>query len=35
MQKALNEIKALITKPPVLASPKTCETLLLYIATTT
>jgi dsDNA-binding SOS-regulon protein len=34
-QKALDELKTLITKPPVLASPEPCETLLLYIAATT
>jgi hypothetical protein len=30
----LNELKTLITKPPVLASPETGETLLLYLAAT-
>jgi hypothetical protein len=34
-QKALNELKVLITKPPVLASPKQGGTLLLYIVATT
>jgi hypothetical protein len=34
-QKALNELKALITMPPVLASPEPDETLLLYVAATT
>jgi hypothetical protein len=35
MQKALDELKTLITKPPFLASPELGETLLLYIAATT
>jgi hypothetical protein len=35
MQKALDELKALISKLPVLASPKPSETLLLYAAATT
>jgi hypothetical protein len=34
-QKALDELKALITKPLVLASLEPSETLLLYIAVTT
>jgi hypothetical protein len=34
MQKALDEIKALISKPPVLASPEPGETPLLYITAT-
>jgi hypothetical protein len=34
-QKALDELKTLITKPPVLASSEPSETLLLYIAVTT
>jgi hypothetical protein len=34
-QKALDELKALITKPPVLASLEPSEALLLYIAVTT
>jgi hypothetical protein len=34
-QKALDELKALITKPPVLASLEPSETLVLYIAVTT
>jgi hypothetical protein len=34
-QKVLNELKVLITKPPVLASPKQGGTLLLYIVATT
>jgi hypothetical protein len=34
-QKALDELKTLITKPTVLESPKSGETLQLYIAATT
>jgi hypothetical protein len=34
-QKALDKLKALITKPPVLTSPEPSETLLLYIVPTT
>ena len=34
-QKALDGLKALITRPPILASPKPEEPLLLYIAATT
>jgi hypothetical protein len=34
-QKALDELKTLISRPPVLASPEPGETLLLYIAVTT
>jgi hypothetical protein len=34
-QKALGELKALITKLPVLASLEPSETLLLYVAATT
>jgi hypothetical protein len=34
-QKALDEIKALITKHSVLASPEASETLLLYVVVTT
>jgi hypothetical protein len=34
-QKVLNELKTLITKPSVLASPELGETLLLYIVATT
>jgi hypothetical protein len=34
-QKALNDLKALISKPPILASLEPDETLLLYIAATT
>jgi hypothetical protein len=34
-QKALDDLKALISKPHVLASPEPSETLLLYIAATT
>jgi hypothetical protein len=33
--KALNEVKALITNPPVLAVPELGETLLLYVVATT
>jgi hypothetical protein len=33
-QKALDDLKALIPKPPVLASPELGETLLLYVAAT-
>jgi hypothetical protein len=32
---ATYQLKALISKPPVLASPKPSETILLYITTTT
>jgi hypothetical protein len=35
MQKKLDELNALISKPPVLASPKPGETLLLYVMATT
>jgi hypothetical protein len=35
MQKALDELNALITKPSVLALPKAGESLLLYLAMTT
>jgi hypothetical protein len=35
MQKALDELKALISKPLVLASPEPGETHLLYVAATT
>jgi hypothetical protein len=34
-QKALDKLKALISKPSVLASPEPVETLLLYVAVTT
>jgi hypothetical protein len=34
-QKPLDELKAFISKPPVLDSPEPGETLLLYIAATT
>jgi hypothetical protein len=34
-QKVLDELKALISKPPVLASPEPGETLLLYAVATT
>jgi hypothetical protein len=34
-QRALDDLKTLISKPPVLASPKPDETLLLYVADTT
>jgi hypothetical protein len=34
-QKVLKDLKALITKTPVLASPEPGETLLLYVAKTT
>jgi hypothetical protein len=34
-QKAVDELKLLITKPPVLASPEPGETLLLYVTATT
>jgi hypothetical protein len=34
-QKALDDLKALISKPPALASPEPDETLLLYITATT
>jgi hypothetical protein len=34
-QKALDELKTLISMPPVLASPKPGETLLLYVTVTT
>jgi hypothetical protein len=33
-QKALDDLKALISKPPVIASPEPGETLLLYVAAT-
>jgi hypothetical protein len=33
-QKALDKLKALISKPSVLASPEPVETLLLYIVVT-
>jgi hypothetical protein len=33
-QKALDDLRALIYKPPVLASPEPGETLFLYIAAT-
>jgi hypothetical protein len=32
---ALDELKAFITKPPVLASPEPNATLLLYVVATT
>jgi hypothetical protein len=35
MQRALDNLKILISKPPALASPEPSETLLLYVATTT
>jgi hypothetical protein len=35
IEKALDDLKALISKPPVLASPEASETLLQYIAATT
>jgi hypothetical protein len=35
MQKALDDLKTLISRPPVLASPNLGETLLLYVAATT
>jgi hypothetical protein len=35
VQKALDDLKTLISKPLVLASPKPGETLLLYVAATT
>jgi hypothetical protein len=35
MQKALDELKTLITKPPVLALQELDETLLIYVAMTT
>jgi hypothetical protein len=35
MQKALDDLKALISKPLVLASSKPGETLLLYVMATT
>jgi hypothetical protein len=35
MQKALDDLKALISKPLVLASPELGETLLLYVMATT
>jgi hypothetical protein len=35
MQKALDKLKALVSKPSVLASLEPGETLLLYIAATT
>jgi hypothetical protein len=34
-QKTLDELKMLISKPPVLASPELGKTLLLYITATT
>jgi hypothetical protein len=34
-QKALDDLKMLISKPPVLASPEPDETLLLYVVATT
>jgi hypothetical protein len=34
-QKTLNDLKALITKPSVLASPELGETFLLQVAATT
>jgi hypothetical protein len=34
-QKALDKLEALISKPPVLASPEPGEILLLYVAATT
>jgi hypothetical protein len=34
-QKALNNLKALISKPLILASPEPDETLLLYVTATT
>jgi hypothetical protein len=34
-KKVLDNLKALISKPPVLASPEPNETLLLYIVATT
>jgi hypothetical protein len=33
-QKALDDLKALISKPPVIASPEPGETLLLYVSAT-
>jgi hypothetical protein len=35
MQRALDNLKILISKPPALASPEPSETLLLYVVTTT
>jgi hypothetical protein len=35
MQKALDDLKAIISKPPILASPEPGETLLLYVVATT
>jgi dsDNA-binding SOS-regulon protein len=35
MQKALDDLKALISKPPILASLEPDETLVLYVASTT
>jgi hypothetical protein len=35
VQKALDELKMLITKPPVLASLEPSKTLLLYVVATT
>jgi hypothetical protein len=35
MKKALDNLKALMSKPPILASPEPGETLLLYVAATT
>jgi hypothetical protein len=34
-QKMLDDLKALITKPPVLASPELGKTVLLYVVATT
>jgi hypothetical protein len=35
MQKALDDLMAIISKPPILASPEPGETLLLYVVATT
>jgi hypothetical protein len=35
MQKALDDLEALISKPPILASPEPGQTLLLYVIATT
>jgi hypothetical protein len=35
MQRALDDLKTLISKPPVLASPEPGETVLLYVTPTT
>jgi hypothetical protein len=35
IQKALDDLKALISKPLVLTSPEPGETLLMYVAATT